>query len=151
MGSGGLGMKRKRNVCLVMAAMLVAMPVAAQAADGPPFRPAVAGGDLLFLSGQIGQVPQGADPDGAGFDDAARGAMDALGKVLAAHGRSYADVVKCTVMLADMGKWARFNTVYASYFAQDRWPARSAFGGVRLAFDAPLEVECIATAKRPRR
>jgi len=63
---------------------------------------------------------------------------------LALAGCTLRDVVKCTVMIEDMNKWARFNHVYATSFPADRLPARSAFGGVKLAFDAPLEVECIA-------
>lgn len=109
-----------------------------------PFRPAVGAGDLLFLSGQIGTVPKDMDPQGEGFEAAARGAMDALGKVLAANGAGFDDLVKCTIMIEDMEKWGRFNQVYATYFTPDKLPARSAFGGVTLALGAPIEVECIA-------
>lgn len=122
--------------------------VAPQAPEPRPFRPAVEAGDLLFLSGQIGMVPKGVDPQGAGYEAAARDAMDSIGKVLAQYKLGFGDVVKCTAMLEDMGKWARFNRIYVSYFPKDRLPARSAFGGVKLAFDAPLEVECIAHLPR---
>lgn len=54
------------------------------------------------------------------------------------------NVVKCTVMLADMRNWAAFNEVYMTYFNSNRLPARSAFGVSGLAQGAPLEVECIA-------
>ncbi len=59
-------------------------------------------------------------------------------------GLDFADVVKCTIMLADMSEWAEFNKVYVTYFAPDRLPARSAFGCSGLALGGRLEVECIA-------
>lgn len=126
-----------------------AVPASAQQAPAPapearPFRPAVEAGDILFLAGQIGAVPKGMDPEGAGFEAAVRDAMDRIGKVLVSRNLGFGDVVKCTVMIEDINKWARFNHVYATYFPADKLPARSAFGGVKLAFGAPLEVDCIA-------
>lgn len=113
-------------------------------AQQAPFRASVQAGEMLYLSGQIGAAPKGMDPNGPGFEAAAHDAMDRIGKILIANQAGFSDVVKCTVMLADMKKWERFNAVYRGYFAPDTLPARSAFGGVKLAFDAPLEVECIA-------
>jgi len=117
---------------------------APQAPEPRPFRSAVEAGDLLFLSGEIGMVPKGMDPQGDGYEAAVRDAMDSIGRVLAEHKLDFGDVVKCTAMLGDMSKWTRFNRVYVGYFPKDKLPARSAFGGMKLAFDAPLEVECIA-------
>ena len=53
------------------------------------------------------------------------------------------DVVKCTVMLADIGEWPKFNEIYQQYFTEP-FPARSAFGANGLALGARVEVECIA-------
>jgi reactive intermediate/imine deaminase len=102
-------------------------------------------GDILFMSGQIGQVPEGMDKHKDGFDAAVKGAMDSIGKILKDNGLGFGNVVKCTVMLDDMADWPRFNAVYLPYFAGKRLPARSAFGANGLALGAPLEVECIAT------
>ncbi len=55
------------------------------------------------------------------------------------------DVVKCTVMLADISEWAAFNEVYESFF-REPFPARSALGANGLALGARVEVECIAAA-----
>jgi enamine deaminase RidA (YjgF/YER057c/UK114 family) len=54
--------------------------------------------------------------------------------------------VKCTVMLDNMADWPAFNKVYVTYFADSKFPARSAFGAAGLALGALLEVECIAHA-----
>jgi 2-iminobutanoate/2-iminopropanoate deaminase len=74
----------------------------------------------------------------------ARQTMENIGAVLRENRLSFRDVFKCTVMLADMSKWADFNKVYVSYFDPDRLPARSAFGANGLALGAQVEVECWA-------
>ena len=66
---------------------------------------------------------------------------------VAAPGESVSDLVKCTVMLADMSEWATFNEVYKSFFSA-RYPARSAFGANGLALGARVEVECLAAASK---
>jgi reactive intermediate/imine deaminase len=139
---------------LAAALLLTTTPALAQPAPAPqalpaklPFSPAVRVGDILFMSGQIGQVPEGMDKHKDGFDAAVKGAMDSTGKILKDNGLGFGNVVKCTVMLDDMTDWPRFNAVYLPYFAGNRLPARSAFGADGLALGAPLEVECIAAFK----
>nr|WP_157218251.1 RidA family protein [Sphingomonas formosensis] len=127
-----------------MVASGLSVAATAQAPAAPPFRDGVSAGNLLFLSGQTGIVPQGQDPHGEGFDAAARMAMDKLGVALERHGGRFEDVVKCTVMLADIQDWPRFNATYQRYFTEGRLPARSAMGGLSLAHGAQVEVECIA-------
>jgi hypothetical protein len=53
------------------------------------------------------------------------------------------DVIRCTVMMADMKEWGDMNQVYAGFFSKHR-PARSAFGATGLALGARVEIECIA-------
>lgn len=113
----------------------------------PVFSSGVRTGDLVFLSGAIGALP-GVYPPAlveGGIVPEARMAMDNLGRVLEAAGAGWADVVKCTVFLADMADFGAFNEVYAGYFDSDP-PARSALAAAGLAFDARVEVECIAAA-----
>jgi reactive intermediate/imine deaminase len=110
---------------------------------GLPFSEAVRHGDTLYLSGQIGVVPGKLQLVPGGIDAEARQTMDNVQATLAAHGLSMADLVKCTVMLADMAEWGRFNEIYRRYFT-GRYPARSALGANGLALGARVEVECIA-------
>lgn len=141
-------MKRlKRLAALVGSCSIAFFPIVG-AAQTSPFSDAVRAGDTLYLSGNIGRIPEGKDRHGEGLDEAARAAMDGLGRVLARHGVTFDDVVKCTVMLADIQDWMRFNETYRGYFHADRMPARSAFGGVQLAYDAALEIDCIADLSR---
>ena len=75
----------------------------------------------------------------------AKQTMENIRITLEAHGLSLKDIVKCTVMLADISEWSAFNDVYAAYF-EARYPARSAFEANGLALGARVEVECIAIA-----
>ena len=61
----------------------------------------------------------------------------------AANGSDMDHVVKCLVMLADIGEWAKMNGVYVTFFPVHK-PARSAFGTSGLARNGRLEIECIA-------
>jgi reactive intermediate/imine deaminase len=108
-----------------------------------PFSEAVKVGDLLIVSGQIGVRPN----EPGTFEDEAKRAMDGVSAILARHGASMDDVVKCTVLLTDMGKFAPFNGVYTSYFKPGRLPARTAMGVASLAAGAQVEVECWAALK----
>ncbi len=111
---------------------------------GLPFSAAVRVGDMLYLSGALGNLPGTLKLAEGGMAGEARQTMENIGAVLRFCGLDFADVVKCTVMLADMSEWAEFNKVYVTYFAPDRLPARSAFGCSGLALDGRLEVECLA-------
>ena len=110
-----------------------------------PFSEAVRVGDTLYLSGQIGVIPGSLKLIPGGTREEAEQAMQNIKTTLAAHGRSMADIIKCTVMLADMTEWPAFNEVYQRFFKAP-YPARSAFGANGLALGARVEVECIATA-----
>ncbi|HSE76864.1 MAG TPA: Rid family detoxifying hydrolase [Alphaproteobacteria bacterium] len=111
-----------------------------------PFSQAVRVGNVLYLSGALGNAPGKAELVTGGIEAEARQTMENIGAVLRENGLSFADVFKCTVMLADMSKWAAFNQVYLTYFNPDRLPARSAFGASGLALGAQVEVECWAYA-----
>lgn len=115
--------------------------------SGLPFSEAVRVGDTLYLSGQIGVVPGTLKLVPGGIREEARQTLANIKTLLEAHGYSISDVVKCTVMLADIAEWATFNEVYKSFFKKP-FPARSALGANGLALGARVEVECIAAASR---
>jgi reactive intermediate/imine deaminase len=109
-----------------------------------PFSTAVRVGDMLYLSGQIGNRPDGTLPEG--IEAQSRQVMDNIGAVLKSADLGFGDVVKCTVMIDDIKQWGDFNKVYVTYFPDGRFPARSAFGADGLAMGALVEVECWAYA-----
>jgi reactive intermediate/imine deaminase len=114
---------------------------------GLPFSEAVRVGDLIFLSGQVGIVPGQLTLVPGGIREESQQTMENIRTVLQANGASMDDVVKCTVMLADMSEWGAFNEIYKTYFPK-QFPARSAFGTSGLALGARVEVECIAVARK---
>jgi reactive intermediate/imine deaminase len=114
---------------------------------GLPFSEAVRHGDTLYLSGQIGVAPGTLRLVPGGLEAEARQTMDNIRATLAAQGLSMRDLVKCTVMLADMAEWPRFNEIYRTYFTAP-FPARSELGANGLALGARVEVECIAAVPR---
>ena len=117
------------------------------AAAGYPFADAVRVGDLWILSGQIGVNPVSFELVAGGIEAESRRALDNVGRILAAKGLSFDDVVKCTVMLADIAEWPAFNEIYKEYFPSGRYPARSAFAASGLALGARVEVECWAAVR----
>ncbi len=150
-------------VAAVAALLLAAAPLRAAAAEAKapaveflnsgavlppnlPFSEAVRHGDTLYLSGQIGLTPGKLQLVPGGIRAEARQALDNIRAILEAHGRSVGDIVKCTVMLADMADWPALNDVWREFF-RGPYPARSALGANGLALGARVEVECIAAAK----
>jgi reactive intermediate/imine deaminase len=111
--------------------------------SGRPFSEAVRIGGFIFLAGQIGDDPATGKPAAGGIKPEARQALQHIQRVLENNGASLADVLKCTVFLADIGEWASFNEVYKEFF-KPPYPARSALGASGLALGARVEVECIA-------
>ncbi|HEX3943228.1 MAG TPA: RidA family protein [Rhizomicrobium sp.] len=113
-------------------------------AAGLPFSVAVRVGEILYLSGALGNLPGKVELVPGGLEAEARQTMTNIAAVLQARNLTFDDVFKCTVMLADMNDWAAFNRVYLTYFTPDRLPARSAFGAAGLALNARVELECWA-------
>ncbi len=115
-----------------------------------PFCQAVRVGDVLYLSGALGNRPGTLELAPGGLEAQTRQTMDNIGAVLEENGLSFRDVFKCTIMLADMTQWADFNKVYVTYFDPERLPARSGFGANGLALGALVEVECWAYVGKKR-
>ncbi len=111
---------------------------------GLPFSMAVRVGNLLFLSGQIGNTPGTRELADTGITGQTRAALENIKAVLEYAGSSLERVVKCTVFLVSMADYQAMNGVYAAYFPKDP-PARSTVAGRGLEFGARVEIECIAT------
>lgn len=114
-----------------------------------PFSEAVRIGDLLFVSGQIGNAPGTLDLVPGGIEAEARRALENMRAILERHGSSLERVVKCTVFLADMREWPAFNEAYRRFFTRG-FPARSALGASGLARGARVEIECVASVGPPK-
>lgn len=113
----------------------------APAAIGP-YSQAVNLNGTLYISGQIPVNPQtGSMPNG--IEAQTRQSLQNIGAILEAAGLSFNDVVKTTVLLADMAHFAAMNAVYAEFFTQDK-PARACFQVAALPKGALVEIEATA-------
>ena len=112
-----------------------------------PFSEAVQVGNMLYLSGSIGVIPVSLKLIEGGIVAETRQTMENIKAVIERNGSSMDDVVKCTVMMADMNEWGRMNEVYVTYFPKNK-PARSALGANGLALNARVEIECMAVVTR---
>jgi 2-iminobutanoate/2-iminopropanoate deaminase len=152
-------LRRHRLAAIALASLISATALGAEhsrpefmTSDDParrdlPFSEAVRVGDLMFLSGQIGFDQATGRVVPGGIKAEARQALTLIKDALTRHGASMADVVKCTVFLADIAEWPTFNEVYGEFFKKP-YPARSALAASGLARNARVEVECIAYAPR---
>lgn len=107
-----------------------------------PYSQAVSLNGTLYVSGQLPINPQ----DGLmadGIEAQTRQSLDNLGAILNAADLDYSDVVKTTVLLADIKDFAAMNAVYAEYFPQPS-PARVCFQVAALPMGALVEIDAIA-------
>lgn len=117
-----------------------------RAADAPsaigPYSQAVAHGDLVFCSGQLGLDPAtGKLVEGA--VEQARQALSNLERVLRGAGSSLHRALKVTVYLTDLSCFAEMNKVYAEFFVPP-FPARTAVQVSALPKGAAVEIDVIA-------
>ncbi len=114
----------------------------APAAIGP-YSQAVKAGNLLFVSGQIPIDPATGEFAGNDIVSQTRQSLTNVRNILEEAGYTCADVVKTTVLLANMGDFAAMNAVYAEFFTAP-CPARAAFAVKDLPKGALVEIEAIA-------
>ena len=111
---------------------------------GPyPFSQVVEANGFVFLAGQVGDVPGGHGAVPGGIEPETRAMLDNVGRLLAAVGLGFEDVVKCTVYLRDFADFAAMNAVYREYFPTEP-PTRATVGVTALAADYNIEIEVLA-------
>ena len=108
-----------------------------------PYSQARLMGDLLITSGQLPLDPAtGVFPEG--IEAQTRQSLTNVKAILEAAGLTMDSVVKTTVFLSDMNNFGAMNEVYATFFTEGSYPARSAVEVARLPKDALVEIEVIA-------
>ncbi|NCE83789.1 RidA family protein [Pseudomonas sp. Q1] len=113
------------------------------ASDGTlPFSTLVRAGNLLFLSGALATENNGAPLKSTAAQTAT--IMDNIQSTLTQNNSSLNQVVRCNVILADIQNFSEMNRVYASYFKEGRFPARTTFEASNLVAGAKVEIECTA-------
>lgn len=110
-----------------------------------PYSQAIVSGSLVFISGQLG-IDRKTNLPGNTIQEQTRSALDNIKAIMAASGGNMDDLVKTTVLLADMNNFQEMNTVYSEYFKKP-YPARAAYQVVKLPLNAMVEIEAVARLK----
>lgn len=114
----------------------------APAAIGP-YSQAIEASGFVYVSGQLPIDPNtGTFPDG-GIKEQTRQSILNAQAILNSAGLELANVVKTTVLLADISDFTSMNEVYSEYF-KEPFPARSAFAVKALPKGALVEIEMVA-------
>lgn len=100
-------------------------------------------GNMLYLSGQIGLIPETRELAGDNLNSQAHQTLSNIKAVLEAADFTLSEVVSAQVFLADMDDYEEFNTIYKEYFP-DNPPARAVVEVSRIPLDARVEIMIIA-------
>jgi 2-iminobutanoate/2-iminopropanoate deaminase len=127
-------------------------PQAISPANAPkavgPYSVGVRIGDFLFGSGQIPLDPASGAIVSADIEAQTERVLDNMRAVLTDQGLGFANVIKTTVFMTNLGEFAQMNAVYARYFSEP-FPARSTVQVAALPKGAAVEIEFIAHFSTP--
>ena len=123
--------------------MLEKIFTAAAPAPIGPYNQAVRVGDFVFCSGQIPLDPATGEVVAGDVGAQTRQVMKNIEAVLEAASATFANVVKTTIFLVDMGDFAAVNAVYGEYFTEIA-PARSTVAVAGLPRGVRVEIEVVA-------
>lgn len=104
---------------------------------------AIKANGFVFVSGQLGLVPETKQFAGGTVAEQTEQALKNISAILQAAGTSMRHVVKVTVLLGDISYFAEMNTAYSAFFPEEP-PARAAFGASGLPLGGLVEIEAIA-------
>lgn len=114
----------------------------APAAIGP-YSQAIEANGILYISGQLGIIPQTGKLAEGGITEQCEQVMKNIDAILKEAGYSFSDVVKSTCLLSDIANFKAMNEVYGKYYTENK-PARAAFAVKDLPLGALIEIETIA-------
>jgi len=108
-----------------------------------PYSQAILAGGWLFISGQIPIDPSTGKMVEGSFEEKVRRVLENIRAIVEAAGGSLNNIVKVTVYLRDINRFAEFNKIYSEYFRENP-PARVVVEVSNLPKNADLEIEAIA-------
>jgi len=115
------------------------------AAPGGHYSHAVAGGGLVFVSGQLPIAPDGNKLNEAPFAEQAKQVLDNVANALVAGGSSIEALLQVRVYVTDIADWPEFNAIYAQWAGAAR-PARAVVPVPALHYGFKIEVEAVGLA-----
>jgi len=108
-----------------------------------PYSQAIRHDKVLYLSGQIGLVPETGKLAGDDLQSQAVQVMHNLEAVLHEAGVATSDIIKVGIYLTDMGDFPVLNRLYAAWLGEHR-PARATVAVAALPLGARIEMDLIA-------
>ncbi|XP_059502242.1 2-iminobutanoate/2-iminopropanoate deaminase isoform X1 [Stegostoma tigrinum] len=128
-----------------MMAALVRRVISTSKAPGAigPYSQAVVVDRTMYISGQLGLDPATGQLVTGGTAQEAKQALINMGEILKAANCNYNNVVKTTVLLADINDFNNVNEVYKQYFMTN-FPARAAYQVAALPRGGRVEIEAVA-------
>jgi 2-iminobutanoate/2-iminopropanoate deaminase len=117
-------------------------PAGAAPAAGP-YNHGVRIGDLLFCAGQIPIDPQDGNLISGDIKAQTDRVLQNVKAILDDQKLTFANVVKSTVFLTNLGDFAGMNEIYSKYFTEN-YPARSTIQVAALPKGANVEIEVVA-------
>src|SRR5262249_23192699 len=113
------------------------------AAPRGPYSPAVRAGDFIYVSGQVPVDPASHQVVSGDIGIETRRVLDNIKLILEGCGATMADVVRCTVFLADAKDFAAMNAIYAEYFGDNK-PTRTTVVAGFVLQGIKVEIDAIA-------
>ena len=108
-----------------------------------PYSQAIEANGTLYVSGQIPVDPATGEVVAGGIEPQAKQVMQSLKAILEEAGYTFDQVVKTTILLDDLGNFAKVNEIYGSYFGEGA-PARETYQVAKLPKGVAVEISCIA-------
>lgn len=108
-----------------------------------PYSQAIEANGTLYVSGQIPIDPATGEVVSGGIEPQAKQVMQSLKAILEEAGYTFDQVVKTTILLDDLGNFAKVNEIYGSYFKEGA-PARETYQVAKLPKGVAVEISCIA-------
>ncbi|KAH9277764.1 RutC family protein C23G10.2 [Echinococcus granulosus] len=108
-----------------------------------PYSQAIFAAKTLYISGQLGINPETMEIAGPSVEQQTEQTLKNLSSIVKASGGQMKDIVKTTILLANMEDFATVNEIYAKYFT-DPYPARVCYAVKALPKNALVGIEAIA-------
>jgi len=109
-----------------------------------PYSPAVMANGTLYLSGQLPLVPETKVLVKGDLTKATEQCMKNIGALLKQNGLDYEDLVMVNIYMTNMDNYKIINEAYATFFKNQKFPARAAIQIGKLPMDAEVEISGIA-------
>jgi len=109
-----------------------------------PYNQSILAGNTLYISGQIPIEPKTGEIISSSIEDETTRVLENIKGILEEAGMTFANVVKCSVFVTDIGMFGRINEVYARYFPAENAPARELVQVVALPKNVNVEISAIA-------